>query len=104
MCIDVFLDVFIILIPDYAWHSLMTSADVSNDVRFMRASGDRGATGIIDNYVLIGNLMSELRGKLINRIPGSCLLISSLSGSASRTRVESLGGASRFYTRSRSLA
>ena len=30
-------------------------------------------------------------GKLINRIPGSCLLISSLQGSALRTHVESLG-------------
>ena len=30
-------------------------------------------------------------GKLINRIPGSRLLISSLSGSALRTHVESLG-------------
>ena len=30
-------------------------------------------------------------GKLINRIPGSCLLISSLPGSALRTHVESLG-------------
>ena len=30
-------------------------------------------------------------GKLINRIPGSRLLISSLPGSASRTHVESLG-------------
>ena len=30
-------------------------------------------------------------GKLINRIPGSCLLISSLPGSALRTLVESLG-------------
>ena len=29
--------------------------------------------------------------KLIDRIPGSCLLISSLPGSASRTHVESLG-------------
>ena len=28
-------------------------------------------------------------GKLINRIPGSCLLISSLPGSALRTHVES---------------
>ena len=33
--------------------------------------------------------MNQL-GKLINRIPGSCLLISSLPGSASRTHVESL--------------
>ena len=30
-------------------------------------------------------------GKLINKIPGSCLLISSLPGSALRTLVESLG-------------
>ena len=30
-------------------------------------------------------------GKLINRIPGECLLISSLPGSASRMHVESLG-------------
>ena len=30
-------------------------------------------------------------GTLINRIPGSCLLISSLPGSALRTHVESLG-------------
>ena len=30
-------------------------------------------------------------GKLINRIPGKCLLISSLPGSALRTLVESLG-------------
>ena len=30
-------------------------------------------------------------GKLINRIPGSCLLISTLPGSASRRHVESLG-------------
>ena len=30
-------------------------------------------------------------GKLINRIPGSRLLISSLPGSALRTHVESLG-------------
>ena len=30
-------------------------------------------------------------GKLINRIPGSCILISSLPGSASRTHVESRG-------------
>ena len=34
---------------------------------------------------------SDQLGKLINRIPGSPLLISSLSDSASRTNVESLG-------------
>ena len=45
----------------------------------------------IENYVIIAILKSETIGKLIHRIPGSCLLISSLTGSASRTHVESLG-------------
>ena len=39
---------------------------------------------IIDNYIIIVSLQSEPTCKLINRIPGSCLLISSLPGSASR--------------------
>ena len=39
----------------------------------------------------IASLKSETIGKLINRIPGLLLLISSLSGSALRTHVESLG-------------
>ena len=43
-------------------------------------------------------------GKLINRIPGSCLLISSLPGKALRTRVESLGKPRDVNTRSQSLA
>ena len=30
------------------------------------------------NYVIIASFKSETMGKLINRIPGSCLLISSL--------------------------
>ena len=45
----------------------------------------------IENYVIIASLKSETMGKLINRIPGSCLLISSLPGSALRTHVELLG-------------
>ena len=45
----------------------------------------------INNYVIIASLKSEQMGNLINRIPGSHLLISSLPGSASRTHVESLG-------------
>ena len=45
----------------------------------------------IKNYVIIASLKSETMGKLINRIPGLCLLISSLPGSALRTHVESLG-------------
>ena len=36
----------------------------------------------IDNYVVIASLKSEPMGKLINRMPGSHLLISSLPGSA----------------------
>ena len=45
----------------------------------------------IENYVIIPSLKSETMGKLINRIPGSHLLISNLPGSDLRTHVESLG-------------
>ena len=44
----------------------------------------------IENYVIIASLKSGTIGKLINRIPGSHLLISSLPGSALRMLVESL--------------
>ena len=44
----------------------------------------------IDNYVIIASLNSESACKLINRIPGSRRLRSSLPGKASRTHVESL--------------
>ena len=43
-------------------------------------------------------------GKLINRISGSHLLISSLPGSAFRTHVESLGKPRDVNKRSQSLA
>ena len=43
-------------------------------------------------------------GKLINRIPGSPLLILSLPGSALRTHVESLGKPRDVNKRSQSLA
>ena len=43
------------------------------------------------NCVIIASLKSETMGKLINRILGSRLLISSLPGSALRTHDESLG-------------
>ena len=46
---------------------------------------------IIDNYVIIASLNSESACKLINRIPGLRLMISSLPGSALRMHVESLG-------------
>ena len=45
----------------------------------------------IENCVIIASSKSETMVKLINIIPGSCLLISSLPGSALRTHVESLG-------------
>ena len=40
----------------------------------------------IENYVIIASLESETMGKLINRIPGLRLLISSLPGKALRTQ------------------
>ena len=43
----------------------------------------------IENYVIIASLKSETMVKLIKRIQGSRLLISSLPGSALRTHVES---------------
>ena len=57
-----------------------------------------------ENYFIIASLKSELMGKLINRIPGSHLLISSLPGSALRTLVESLGKPRDVNKRSQSLA
>ena len=47
---------------------------------------------------------SETMGKLINRMPGSCLMISSLSGSALRTHVESVSKTRDVNKRSQSLA
>ena len=47
---------------------------------------------------------SSTMGKLINRIPGSRLLISSLPGSALRTHIESLGKPRDVNMRSQSLA
>ena len=57
-----------------------------------------------ENYIIIASLKSETMGKLINRIPGSCLLISSLPGSASRRHVEWLGKPRDVNKRFRSLA
>ena len=45
----------------------------------------------IDNYVIIASLKSEATCKLIKRIPGLHLMISSLQGSVLRTLAESLG-------------
>ena len=57
-----------------------------------------------ENYVIIASLKSETMGKLINRIPGSRLLISSLPGSALRALVESLGKPRDVNKRSQNLA
>ena len=57
----------------------------------------------LDNDVIIASLKSESTCKLINRIPGSRLLISSLPGKASITYVESLGKPHDVNKRSRSL-
>ena len=56
------------------------------------------------NYAIIASLKSETMGKLINRIPGSRLLISSLPGSPLRTYVASLGMPRDVNKRSQSLA
>ena len=58
----------------------------------------------IKNYVIIASLNSETIGKLINRIPGSPLLISSLPGLALRTHVESLGKTRDVNMRSQGIA
>ena len=55
-------------------------------------------------YFIIASLKSESVDKLINRIPGSLQLISSLPGSALRTHVESLGKPRDVNKRSQSLA
>ena len=57
-----------------------------------------------NNYVILASLKSETMGKLINRIPGSCLLISSLPRSAWRTHGELLGKPPDVNKRSQSLA
>ena len=63
-----------------------------DDVAFLNdVANDAESAKKIEKYVIIANFKSETMGKLINRIPGSPLLISSLPGSAMRTHVESHG-------------
>ena len=59
---------------------------------------------IIYIYVIIASLSSESACKLINRIPGERLLISSLPGSALRMHVELLGKPHDVNKGSQSLA
>ena len=56
--------------------------DVANDTKLTHKK---------KKYVIIASLKRETMGKLINRILGECLLISSLPGLALRMHVESLG-------------
>ena len=58
----------------------------------------------IEHYIIIASSKSVSVGKLINRIPGSRLLISSLQGSALRTQGESLGKSRDVNKSSQSLA
>ena len=58
----------------------------------------------IENDVIIASSKRETIDKLINRIPGSRLLISSLPGSALKTHVESLGKPHDVNNRSQSIA
>ena len=57
----------------------------------------------IENHVIIASLNSETMGKLIHRVPGSRLLISSLPDKALRTHVGSLGEPRDGNSRSQSL-
>ena len=57
-----------------------------------------------ENYVIIASLKSETMGKLINRMPGSRQLISSLPGLALRMLVEWLGKPRDVNKHSQSLA
>ena len=54
-------------------------------------ANDSESSQKLKKYVIIASLKSEKMGKLINRIPGSRILMSSLPGSALRTHVKSLG-------------
>ena len=67
-------------------------------------TNDAESTQKVANYVIIASLKSETTSKLINRIPGSRLLISILPGLALRTHVESLGKPRDVNKRSQSLA
>ena len=76
-----------------------------DEVNFLNdVANDAESTEKIIKYVIISSLKSETIGKLINRIPGSRLLKSSLPGSALRMLVELLGKPPHGNKRSQSLA
>ena len=80
-------------------YQVMVTLHFLNDV-----ANDAESTKKIQNYVIIASLKSETIGKLIKRIPGLCLLISSSPGSALRMYVESLCKPCDVNKRSQCLA
>ena len=70
--------------------------DVANDAESTQKSK-------ITSFIS-ASLKSETMGKLINRIPGSPLLISNIPGSALRTYIELLSKPGDVNKRSQSLA
>ena len=80
-------------------YQVMMTLQFLNDV-----ANDAESTQKIGKYVIIASLKCETISKLINRIPGLRLLISSLLGSAFRMHVETLSKPPDVNTRSRSLA
>ena len=84
---------------DMCLYQVMMMLHFLNDV-----ANDAESTQKIENSVIIASLKSETIGKLINRIPGSHLLISSLPGTALRTHVELLGKPRNVSKHSQSLA
>ena len=67
-------------------------------------ANDAESTQKIEIFAIIVSLKNETKDKLINRIPGSRLMISILPGSPLRTLVESLGKPRDVNKRSQSLA
>ena len=77
---------------------------MTSQLHFLNDSLNDAESTQKSKYVIIASLESEIMGKLINRIPSSRLLISSLLGSALRTLVESLGKPRDVNKHSLSLA
>ena len=72
---------------------------------FYDVTNDAESTQKMDHYVIFASLKTVNQlSKLIKRIPGLCLLISSLPSSASRMHVESLGKPWDVNKHSQSLA
>ena len=80
-------------------YQVMMALHFLNDV----ANGTE-STQKFANYIIIASLKRETIVKLINRIPGSPLLISSLPGSASSMHVKLLSKPCDVNKRSRSIA